>query len=308
MPRLIDDMRAEGAAWAMPHFVVRAHQAAWGQMVKRLHEVIIQPDLPVILIDNVADYYYASDQEFWDLREDFPNLAPPYPAFWCESKMARKIHSKECGDTDMASMIPHGRIGALIHGLDPGLCNGEGIPENTKWILWCELFIDYGMRDCTVYGPHGSIFLAIDSEGAIIQTPWIQSWGDESTGDIVQHYVTFLHPAFLAMSFLHCRNVTIVENEVDKPLAKKYFARTGVRPARYKTLVIEPLKQILRHAGGGQGHGNLQKALHICRGHFRDYREGRGLFGRYHQLVWTPSIVRGSRGKAAPAREIEVKL
>jgi hypothetical protein len=48
--------------------------------------------------------------------------------------------------------------------------------------------------------------------------------------------------------------------------------------------------------------------MHICRGHFRDYREGKGLFGKYKQLVWTPMTVRGTRGKDAPAREIEIKV
>jgi hypothetical protein len=48
--------------------------------------------------------------------------------------------------------------------------------------------------------------------------------------------------------------------------------------------------------------------MHICRGHFKDYREGRGLFGKYHQLVWHPSLVRGTKGDKPAAREIEVKL
>jgi hypothetical protein len=107
---------------------------------------------------------------------------------------------------------------------------------------------------------------------------------------------------------LHCKkNVTLVENKVDAPLARKYKQRHGITPTAYKTLVVEPLKQILR-SEGRSGEVGLQKALHICRGHFRDYREGRGLFGKYHQLVWTPMSVRGTKGKQAPARRIEVKV
>ena len=48
--------------------------------------------------------------------------------------------------------------------------------------------------------------------------------------------------------------------------------------------------------------------MHICRGHFADYREGRGLFGKYKVQVWMPATVRGTRGKSAPEREIEVKV
>ena len=30
----------------------------------------------------------------------------------------------------------------------------------------------------------------------------------------------------------------------------------------------------------------LKRALHICRGHFKDYREGRGLFAKTHGIWW----------------------
>lgn len=119
--------------------------------------------------------------------------------------------------------------------------------------------------------------------------------------------MTWIHPVLLAVSFLHCKNVVLQDESVPKPLAKKYHLKTGQWPVRYKTLVIEPLKQILRHEGGSDRNG-LAKAMHICRGHFRDYRQGPGLFGKYHQLVWSPMTVRGTKGKSVPPREIEVKV
>ena len=75
----------------------------------------------VIVIDNVAEYYYhGSDQENWDLKRDFPNVAPPYDQFWCEHRLIRQIHSAECGDTDLRDVIgPDARIGLLITALDP---------------------------------------------------------------------------------------------------------------------------------------------------------------------------------------------
>ena len=309
MPRLIDDLRAKSARVEKPWFVPPEKFDEWKRIARCLHESLTQPDLPVLLIDNVAEYFYTSDQEYWDLKTDFPNLAPPYQTFWAEHKMVKKIHSKQCGDSDLSALVPHGRIGMLIHAMDPADCKGDNIPTNAKWILWCELFIDYGVRGITAQGPHGSVFLCVDAEGAIIDRPWMQTLSDAANAEVnevMKGYMTWFNPAFLAVSFLHCKNVTVIENEVPKPLAKKYRARTGVQPCRYKTLVIEPLKEILRTTGRS-GSVGLAKAMHICRGHFKDYRQGRGLFGKYHQLVWQPSIVRGSKG-AAPAREIEVKI
>ena len=307
MPRLIDDLRASDARVEMPHFVPPDKQDAWEVLARCTSEILLSPELPVLLIDNVAEYYFTTDQEYWDLRYDFPNLAPPYPAFWCECRLVPKIHSKQCGDTDLSSLVPRGREGMLIHGLNPADCVFEDLPANTRWVLWCELFVDFGKRGITATGPHGSMFLCVDAEGAIIDTPWMQSYAAKEDEEIIKSYMTWLHPAFLAISFLHCKNVTVIDNDVPAPLAKRYRERHGVAPCHYKTLVIEPLKKILRHEGRSREVG-LAKAMHICRGHFKDYREGRGLFGKYKQLVWMPSIVRGTRGKSAPAREIEVKL
>jgi hypothetical protein len=39
-------------------------------------------------------------------------------------------------------------------------------------------------------------------------------------------------------------------------------------------------------AAGAKDPGGLPRALHIMRGHFKDYREGRGLFGKVHGMWW----------------------
>ena len=308
MPRLIDDLRAPNARVQMPWFIAPHKGRAWEEHTAKLHEMLRDPSLPVLLIDNVADYYFtASDQENWDLTKDFPNLAPPFPQFWFEHKMPRLIHSKEKGDTAVSDLIPSGRVGGLITALTRDQMNLEGAPDNVKWVLWCELFIDFGRRGIAADGSHGLTFFAVDAEGRLVDRPWMQALADGEHNEHMRNYMIWFNPALLAISFLHCKNVKLVDNTVDKPLAKKYKQRHGVEPCAYKTLVIEPLKQILRNEGRS-GEVGIAKAMHICRGHFRDYREGRGLFGKYHQLVWTPAMVRGTKGAQAPPREIEVKV
>lgn len=311
MPRLIDDIRAAKHLQA-PFFVGPRKADAWSEHASVIADMLRAPgnELPVILIDNVADYYYtASDQEYWDIGRDFPNLAPPFPVAWYEHRLPGTIHSKELGDTDVTKMITRGRSGVLVRAVKPEDAKGEGaLPEGTAWILWCELFIDYGWRGRPIEGPHGAMFLCIDSEGHLLERPWMQSYAEPRWAEEMKSLMTWLHPTLLAVTFLHCKNVRIEDNQVPKPLAKKYRERHGgVNPTSYKTLIIEPLKQILRHEGNSDKVG-IAKAMHICRGHFRDYREGRGLFGKYKQLVWTPMTVRGTKGKSAPTREIVVKV
>lgn len=306
MPRLIDHIRATGRL-QMPAFVT-TKEAAWAEYAKTMMDLLMDPDLPVLLIDNVAEYYYSgTDQEYWDLGKDFPNLAPPYPQFWVEYKLPHEIVSKEKGNTDLSQWVTRGRAGLLITAIDPKDVQGEGVPPEARWILWCDLWIDYGFADGSIQGPHGAMFVCLDGEGRILERPWMQAFAGDELAPLMKSIMSWLHPAFLAVSFLHCKNVVIEDHAVDRPLAKKFRARHGFNPTPYKTLVIEPLKQILRNQGRAHEHG-LAKAMHICRGHFADYREGRGLFGKYKKLVWMPATVRGTKGKKAPAREIEVKV
>jgi len=309
MARLIDELRAT-RAFQMPVWVAPEYEAAWKRDAARLMPLLDNPELPVLLIDNVADYYYhGSDQEYWDLKRDFPNLAPPYPAFWAEHRMVSHIYSKEKGTSDVAGLIgTRGRIGTLVHAIDADQVQADEMPEGTRWVLWGELFIDYALsKHDRCNGPHGSMFFCVDAEGRLLERPWMQGYARQEDAQSMRALMSWLHPALLAVCFLHCRNVVVEHATVDKPLAKKWHERTGRWPAKYQTLVIEPLKQILRHEGRSDQHG-VAKALHICRGHFRDYRQGRGLFGKYQQLVWTPMTVRGTKGKHAPPREVEIRL
>lgn len=61
----------------------------------------------------------------------------------------------------------------------------------------------------------------------------------------------------------------------------------------YYVLNIDPMKEILRTEGRSQTTG-LKNALHICRGHFADYRDGRGLFRKHKGVFWVSQHTRGS--------------
>ncbi|MHC1697954.1 MAG: hypothetical protein AB9919_07880 [Geobacteraceae bacterium] len=58
-------------------------------------------------------------------------------------------------------------------------------------------------------------------------------------------------------------------------------------------IVIEPMKKVLDTEGDAQ-NGGLAKAFHICRGHFKSYEEGKGLFGKFHRTYFWGSHTRGN--------------
>ena len=94
---------------------------------------------------------------------------------------------------------------------------------------------------------------------------------------------------------------------VDVIHERRLAERQGEKPpVTYKTL------RILPHARRGQKSGLVVQhpesiPLHICRGHFKDFREGPGL-GKFHVhgVWWWHPQVRGSAERGAVKKDYEV--
>lgn len=67
----------------------------------------------VFCIDNVAEYLYAqTSQEVWDVKTDFPCLAPPFSTLWMEYSRPSKVVSCVHGERSSGA-LPY-RVGFLI--------------------------------------------------------------------------------------------------------------------------------------------------------------------------------------------------
>lgn len=160
--------------------------------------------------------------------------------------------------------------------------------------------------DGSLIGPLGVWSYLVDKYGYVLGEPsfslpanpeWVRSL--DPNWDRAQHQMvhitkrlqqntgaTLYFPAFLAVSLMHCKNVVMGTVKPPPKLNKKHIKK-GHRPLiTYRTLEIEPMKKVLRHEGGADQTG-ISQALHICRGHFKDYRGSeKGLFGKYKGLWW----------------------
>ena len=75
IPRLIDDIRDSGKL-GMPHWVTKVE--LWEKHTAVILEILCTEKPRVFRIDGVADdYFTVSDQEYWDLTQDFPRLSRP---------------------------------------------------------------------------------------------------------------------------------------------------------------------------------------------------------------------------------------
>lgn len=274
MRRLFDDYIAHGAI-----------QTPNGVRVEALpHE----QTAPVIVVDNAARCFFNSPEETWDFTRDFPNVAPPWPLFFMEFQTPSQINVN-------GTVSPYDSRGVERLGL---MCMGRRQTDGQGWRVAVSVFtggLRGAPRQLRVPG-----LLVLDEAGVIEDLQWLVP-GDVEFPE--KDNAQLLWPFLFALSLLHCKNTTL--RQVDPPEKLARAASKRGRPLhRYHVLEVEPMREILERDGDAS-HSGLKHALHICRGHFKDYRE-RGLFGRNHGVYWWPQYARGDVERGTVAKDYAV--
>ena len=254
-----------------------------------------------ILCQNIADwYYFGTTKEEWGYQEDFPNLAPPFKRFWCEWALPSIVNSE---GTIIKNPSAGSRLGWMV--------NAHMSPETSAWRLESDLYLWSGrkrdpcMKACTnrmVVAPDGQILWSPENDGLALSTIYYPpvsfslSPEERNLGKVLWHVVG------LTISFCHCRNVSMEHQPARKLPGKQVPGRWK---CSYRVLKIEPIKRAFREEGAPES--DLKRSLHICRGHFKDYRES-GLFGKYKGVFWWADSVRGAAEVGLVIKDYSVKV
>lgn len=270
------------------------------------------PEVPIIVADNISEYYMeGSDKEAWDIQFDFPNMAPPFDAFWIEARNhPRANYSGVVEQIDTGGVQ---RCGALF----------QAKRERVGWRLGAEMYWQIQGRSI---GPLGIVLLRLDERGRWVpedgvRTPdgergvpvaipnaqeYIRQSGPEAVQELTRAVIEAVKPLLLAVSFMHCKNVQRREVAPSQYENRYYRKKHRKSLVRYHVLDIDPMRKVLK-TEGRSGEVGLKKALHICRGHFATYTEDKPLFGRLVGSFWKESHVRGSAKEGAVVKDYRVK-
>ena len=254
----------------------------------------------VVKIQNVVDYFWeTTGQEIFDFSEDFPNVAPPWPRAWMEWRMpaGMRIGSVYRKAPPMDDLGHRPQYGAMVA--------GEKLTNNPLGATWKLQIMVFQERVMPLDPFIGAVDLRVDGDGRIVRSPGnpspdpllVHAIPDElirlaggDTGALIGMLDTLaIFPILLALSLCHCKNVTLAPEEFSPALQKRRQGRGKAPITKFYTLEIAAMRKTLESAAAG----NLKQALHICRGHFKDYREGAGLFGRVHGMYWWDMQARG---------------
>jgi hypothetical protein len=261
----------------------------------------------IIKIDEIVKYYMLHSQTNWD-DKDFPNVAPPFQDFVIEFTMPPKV---QIDGVMYDNPFHRSHWNSEWHTQKVIKNEIEGWMMQSM-IASTELKMKFEARlFCSLLGVLQPVF-QIDNQMTSVElnlfTNTLRQQDVQGLSDIA---TMLLQPQLLALSFMHCKNVS---KELVDPMQKmkskvrKHWLKKGKKALKpYYVLNIEPLKQVLKSEGKSDTVG-LQKALHICRGHFRDCTEGKGLFGKYHGLFWIESHVKGSKDDGVVNKIYNVKV
>lgn len=291
--------------------------------LKQLKEAV------VIKVHNVADHVFNNYPEPWKKGETldrcsiFDSIAPPYETMWLEWGHRCDwgfIHEKPCQAPTRL------RAGALISGFDISQIEDavkDGSVEHLKshlpgarWIMSGFLLWEGKENDGVLSCPPGFVW-GVDPEGRLILrdgeipcSPHPLSHSEELTDEDKRQatgFSWFLCIPFMALSLMHCKNVDLVKSP-PLPEALQQARRKKGRPPllRWHTLVVKPFGRA-RHPSNGHGRPDpLSASLHTCRGHYKRYKEGGGLFGRHHGVYWWTKHARGSAENGVVLKDYRV--
>lgn len=272
----------------------------------------------IVDMNNVASYYYeVNGLEHWDYLTAFPNCRPSFEYIFLETKrpdfcrIGTKIERFDAGfphqwgvlvESLDASQLPRGgQIDLITTNLVP-LLDLNGISS----ILRLSLIM---IREGGIMLPVGSYYVPINNDGKILAIPVTMFNGPNSQKEAIDAHSRsagqFFQTALLAISFMNCKNVNTASVEPNRDHNRER-KKVGLKPfLRYHTINIDPMKRVLKTEGNIEANG-LQRALHICRGHFATYTEEKPLFGHSVGRFWIPAHIRGTPDKGIVVSDYRV--
>lgn len=309
MARLYDRLMVEG--YHMAEQLGPAYRPYMGELERAT----------VVVADNITQHYGEHRPE-GKMEEMFPWIVPPISPLFVETRPAPGVLGRDLFGW-----------GALFVTFD--LVNGDevlahpfykssprvvyrGMPTDARWVVHSFLYIADKPKGPSQIWMFGSIPIADNGQYAASENDRLSGSTFFGLPTGVQHenraeVTEWLHtgtrlqlPLFLALSFMHCKNVSqrgVEQGSFERQVWRKKHGRPLVR---YHVLDIDPMRKVLNSEGGAQEAG-LKKALHICRGHFATYTAEKPLFGNVTGTFWKPQHVRGNAKRGAVVKDYRVK-
>lgn len=263
-------------------------------------------DLTHVDAKSVSDYFWGAEQNAFG-PEDYINCAPPWPDFALHFPVPKVVRAANY-DTVTLTSYWHNLFRHLS--IRHSFCvqvKDMGRHSDGWKILICVIPDTGAAQQATcvfsvILNPDGSVNDYTKTGSgyykSVVLDPWLRQLHAKSDSDgrelISRNLFTLLDLSLLTITFLHCKNIGLQDvNTPSHRLNKIRKLRRGTAIDSYKVLEISPFRKAAKAANGGSIEPCPQKALHICRGHFKTYTPDKPLLGRSVGTFWFPQHTRG---------------
>ena len=283
-------------------------------------------------ISNCADYFFEHEKEEWDIAVDFPCAMLPWPIAWLEYKQPKistdrgkfvaewptdmyngcvigqipikEAHSQTViaedgmGQYWRSSLpVPLQETHAMKARRQDAINRALAMDRKARWMITFNLLTSIGPRIAVL----GFASLYLDFLGQVIPECILLIPNSETPHEGM---TSLLYPYLYALGLLHCKNVELVDAPIQRATRRRW--KKEKRPdIVFKTLRVHPMRAQKRYTTEG-GHSGEKKRFHICRGHFKDYRKGGGLFGRLNGIYWWEQHTRGDSEQGVIVKDYHV--
>jgi len=303
----------------------------------RLHADLIREVrvVPRFLIDNVMEFYFKTSPKIcWEVWNDFPNVAPPFEAFWVEGRFPDQLNMG--GTMKSAKEFAAELRGPLIKQCGY-FCNAVPLAEDGEWWGWSvsgSMYCRYARG--SIVGPLGTVVIPVRKDGTPTCTTdlppglkdsfvallgqdigdgvaTVMGWSREFVEWVMEYQspkptsseVIEMVSSQLQMSIDGFKPIMLalsflhcknVKVREQRPPPRLMRARKKKRKGGLLTYKVLDIEpmRIVLSTEGSMDEVGPQKALHICRGHFAHYTEDAPLFGRVTGSFWRTQHYRGS--------------
>lgn len=249
-----------------------------------------------------------------EILKAIPSIAPPFPCYWVEfvNKWGFSVGVYvQSYETKSAPPDP------------PPYC-ARGLYDRVRAMCrWAQTYSMFGMGQDRYPFDFGELFQGVFANGSFDYK--LSSWCESQVAKNIFHtedaldaapvqgrelermFLSSMVPVFMVAAFMTCANVERVLEERPRALAWTRRERRRDPTVRFHVLKIKSMIEVLRGEGDIEREG-LPRALHICRGHFKSYEEGNGLFGRedLRRRFWFSMHARGKSSAGIVAKDYDV--
>lgn len=256
-----------------------------GKVLKPKEKNVLK-NMEIFVIDNVTEYVNENTQKLLTI-DDLPNIKPPFKSMFVETNSPKFILDEKSNKT--------------------------GWPWNygLKWGYY--VFYTETEKNIIIHIIEYSLYQKSKQRPNFTYTKKSPSWyikltknGKPQKDGLYKNTrkgkklkYEKLMPLLYSLALMNCGNIEYIENSNTK-IKNRDNKRKGIC---YKTLKVNPMAEATQTKS--KNNAGNKNPLHVCRGHFKDYRK-KGLFGKYKGIYWWDSQVRGNAEIGEVKKDYEI--